>query len=226
MTGLRSPRHARALHLVTAVAAACAVLLQLVLVARGAAVLDETEDPGLATRLIRFASYLTIWSNVLVAWTAAALARDPGRDGRAWRALRISAVVVIFGVMVVHFFLLRPLLDLEGWNQAADTLLHVVVPALAVVGWLAFEPRGRVTWPLLGPFLALLGLWLTHTLVRGAVVDWYPYPFLDVLEIGYGRTLLNVGLVCAVMVGLFALARLVDRRLDRSSERESLARAD
>ena len=207
---------ARWFHLLTFVVAAGAVVLQLVLVIQGGRVLDETSRPDLGTRLIRFASYLTIWSNVLVAWSAATLAFGLDRDTRLWRALRLDAVVVCFGGGVVHFFLLRPLLDLDGADRLADVLLHTVVPLLAVIGWVAFGPRGRVTRADLLPFLVVPIGWLVYTLVRGAFVDWYPYPFVDVVEHGYGAVLLNVLGVTCVMLGLALLAVAADRRLTRT----------
>ncbi len=179
-------RPASAWHLLTAVVTAGALVLQLVLIVQGNTVLDESEAPGLGTRLIRFASYLTIWSNVLVAWSAATLVSNPFRHGgRAWRALRLNAVVLVLGGGIVHFFLLRPILDLDGADLLADKLLHVVVPILAVIGWLGFGPRNRVTRGDLVPFLVLPVLWLVCTLVRGPFASWYPYPFIDVDEHGY-----------------------------------------
>lgn len=203
----------RAFHLVTFVVAACAVVLQLVLVLQGNSVLDETSRPDRDTRVVRFASYLTIWSNVLVAWSTLTLALGWDRDTRAWRALRLDAVVICFGGGIVHFFLLRPLLDLEGWNLAADRLLHVVVPLLALVGWLLFGPRGRASTADLVPFLVLPVFWLGYTLVRGAFVDWYPYPFVDVGEHGLGVVALNCVGVSALMLLLAAGAIRLDARL-------------
>lgn len=51
----------------------------------------------------------------------------------------------------MHFFLLLPLLDLNGADLVADRLLHVVVPMFAMLGWLLFGPRRQV---------ALLAAWL------------------------------------------------------------------
>ncbi|WP_183092257.1 Pr6Pr family membrane protein [Nocardioides stalactiti] len=204
---------ARWFHLVTFAVAAGAVLLQLVLVVQGGRVLDETSRPDLVTRLVRFASYLTIWSNVLVAWSAATLAFGRDRDSRVWRALRLDAVVICFGGGVVHFFLLRPLLDLHGADLVADKLLHLVVPLLAVVGWVWFGPRGRATRADLLPFLVVPVGWLVLTLVRGAFVDWYPYPFIDVVEHGYGVVLLNVLGVTVLMLVLALVAVAADRSL-------------
>ena len=87
--------------------------------------LDETDQPGLGIRLGRLISYFTVQSNVLVAVTSVQLARDPGRDGPTWRVVRLAAVVGITVTGVVHFLLLRPLLDLDGADYVADKLLHL-----------------------------------------------------------------------------------------------------
>jgi hypothetical protein len=209
----KSASTARAWHLVTFLVAAFALVLQLVLILEGKTVLDQAAAPDLATRLLRFVSYLTIWSNVLVAWSALTLAAGADRDSRVWRALRLDAVLVCLGGGIVHFFLLRPILDLSGGAALADHLLHQVVPILAVVGWLVFGPRNRVGRSDLVPFLVVPGVWVVYTLIRGAFVDWYPYPFVNVTEHGYGVVAVNVIGVGVFMVALFALAHWLDGRL-------------
>lgn len=200
-------------HLVTSLLAAFAVVLQLVLVIQGHKVLDEHNRPDLDTRLVRFCSYLTIWFNVLVAWSTLTLALGRDRDTRVWRALRLDAVVLATVGGLVHFFLLRPLLDLTGWDLAADRLLHMAVPALALVGWLVFGPRGRAQNSDLLPFLVLPVAWLGYTLIRGELVEWYPYPFIDVNEHGYAVVLVNALAIAAAMVLAAWGAVVVDRRL-------------
>jgi hypothetical protein len=66
-------------------------------------------------------------------------------------------------------------------------------------------------------WLAYPLVWFAYTLIRGASVDWYPYPFVDVAAHGYGRVLVN-GIAMAVAMGLgaLALAWLGNRRLARS----------
>jgi hypothetical protein len=99
----------------------------------------------------------------------------------------------------------------------ADRLLHTVVPLLAVVGWLVAGPRGQVDRSDLGPFLVLPLIWIAYTLIRGAIVDWYPYPFIDVEEHGYAVVALNCLGVATLMLALFGLALVVDRRLTRAT---------
>lgn len=209
------PGAARAGHLLVALVAGGAVLFQLVLVVNGSATLLPEGEPTLAVRLGRFVSYFTILSNVLVAAVAWPLVRDPGYDGRVWRVLRLDAVVAIAVTGVVHWFLLRPLLDLDGADWLADKLLHVVVPVLAVGAWLLLGPRRRTTWADLLPALTFPVAWLGLTLARGAVTGWYPYPFLDAGDLGYPMVLVTSVGVALLLTGLAAAAIALDPWLER-----------
>ena len=205
---------ARYFHLLTFLVAAFAIVLQLWLVLDGYAVIDDSTRPDTGTALVRFCSYLTIWSNVLVAWSTLTLALGRDTDTTWWRALRLDAVVICFGGGVVHFFLLRPHLDhLYGWSIVADRMLHVVVPILAGLGWVLFGPRGRATVRDLGPFLVLPVAWLIYPLIRGPIVDWYPYPFIDVGEHGYPQVLATCVGVSVLMLALARGAVSLDRKL-------------
>ena len=206
-------RLARPWHTVTAVVTWAALALQLVLIIRGGVVLDETSPPALGTRLIRFISYFTILTNLLVAVTTTTLALGQTVAPRWWRVLRLNAVVGITVTGLVHWFLLRPLLDLSGADYVADKLLHVVVPLLAVVGWVVFGPRGKAERSLLLPSLIYPVGWLIYTLVRGAVANWYPYPFLDVRLHGYPAALLACAGVAVLLIALTWGAMVLDRRL-------------
>jgi len=189
---------ARSWHLLTATVALVALALQLILVIQGGRVLEEAHPPSMTLRLLRFGAYFTIQSNLLVLLTTAVLARDPAYDGPRWRVLRTAATTGIIVTGLVHWFLLRPLLHLHGADYVADKLLHLAVPVLAVIGWLAFGPRPRMSrpssmratvWPL---------AWLAVILGQGAATGWYPYPFLDHRELGWDHVLI-------VCVGIFVL---------------------
>ena len=199
------------MHLVVAVVAWFALLFQLALTVSGEAVLVETDPPGLARRIYQYVAYFTIQSNLLVAITSTALARDPALDRTGWRVARLAGLVGITVTGLVHFVLLRPLLDLDGANWFVDKLLHMVVPVLAVAAWAWVGPRPRASvreaayglvWP--------LG-WLAWTLVVGRVDGWVPYPFLDADENGWGA----VGIACAGITVLFLLLLAAYAWLDR-----------
>lgn len=213
--GVVTPSSRRTVHAIVTLVALVAVLWQLALVVTGESVLAETARPGLATRVGRFASYFTILSNLLVLATSAMLARVPDRDGSSWRVVRMAAIVGITITGVVHWFLLRPILDLQGGSYVVDKLLHVVVPVLALVAWFVAGPRGQASrrevllsllWPL---------AWGGWTLVVGALSGWWPYPFIDADDLGWGAVLVNlVGIaVLFAVVGLGFVG--ADRALGR-----------
>jgi uncharacterized membrane protein len=202
---------ARAFHALTAVVALVALALQLVQVAKGSVVLVDAHPPGLLDRLLRYVAYFTIQSNVLVLVTAAQLARDPARDGRGWRVVRTAAISGISVTGLVHWFLLRKLLDLHGADYLADRLLHLAVPILAVLGWLVFGPRPRLDWGVCLRAAVWPLAWLVVILVQAAVTGWYPYPFLDHDRHSWGYVL---GVCLGILVLFFAVLAVI-REYDR-----------
>jgi hypothetical protein len=220
---------ARRWHLVTAVVVVGALLLQLALVLAGEGVLLEEDPPSKVEQLGRFFSYFTIQSNLLGAAGVLALALDADRDGRAWRAVRLAGVVGLAVTALVHFFLLRPLLDLEGLSYLCDKLLHMVSPAMIVVGWLVFGPRPRVTRREVGWSLGWVLAWTGWTLGVGAVTGWFPYPFLDFDAKGWGAVVVALVGITVVFAVFFGVAGWLDRRLSPaprsgSAPRQTLSR--
>ena len=208
-----SERAGRVWHLVTFAVAVFALVFQLVLILRGDSVLDEANAPGTPEAVRRYFFYFTIQANALVAFDLLAGRHARHRHSRLLRVLRIDAVLGIAVTGVVHWFFLRPIMNLEGASYLADKLLHVVVPLLAVVGWLVFGPRGLVSRADIWPALIWPIAYLLLILATGPVFDWYPYPFLDVAEHGLGVVLLNsLGITVLFLAVAFAMA-WGDRRL-------------
>jgi hypothetical protein len=84
----------------------------------------------------------------------------------------------------------------QGAQRLADVLLHYVIPALYVIHWWLDYSKGVLRWvhPLLWSIYPTV--YLVYALIRGSIVDSYPYPFIDAADLGYGRTLLNsIGLL-------------------------------
>jgi hypothetical protein len=164
-----------------------------------------TVKPSRAVRVWRFFSYFTTQANLLVVATSLSLARRPDRDGSVWRVARLNALTGITITALVHWFLLHPLDHFRGLLWASDTLVHIIVPVLVVLGWLRFGPRRRI-----GLRVVMLGLiwplaWLLYTLIVGGITGWYPYFFFDLGETGPG----GVALYCvAILILLFVVSCL------------------
>jgi len=202
-------RAARVLHTVVALCALAGVGTELVTAL--------VEGPGVAStmaeRLVRLFSYFTIQSNILAGVVAAALALRPDRDGRIFRVIRLDAVLCIAVTGIVYHAVLRGLHELTPSGAFANLMLHTAVPVLTLAAWLWVGPRPRITWSTVAWSVAYPLVWIAYTLARGAVVGWYPYPFLDVGEIGLGAALVNTAIVAVVFLVLATAARWVDRRL-------------
>jgi hypothetical protein len=158
-------------------------------------------------------AFFTIQSNLLVGATTLLLAIRPDRSSLVFGTFRLIGLVAITVTGIVYHVALASLLSLAGLHQLANQLVHTVVPLLTVIGWLVAGPRGQATaraaW--LSPIYPLA--WLAFTLIRGAVIDWYPYPFVDVTKLGYAETVLNCVWVSLLFLGLAAGAAALDRRL-------------
>lgn len=156
---------------------------------------------GALARVTDTLSYFTIWSNIAVAVVATLLATGPWRDTFARRVLRLSSLLMITVTAIVYQVVLAPDIDVAGWSLLTDPILHAVTPLVTVVVWAVWGPRGWVTARLVPWALAVPFLWIVWMLVRGAVVDAYPYGFANVAELGYAVVARNL-----VLVLLFALA--------------------
>ena len=155
--------------------------------------------------VVNFFSYFTNLANL---FAAAVLLRGAARSwaGRqpspTDERLRGMAVVYMTVVGVVFSILLRNV-DLGALRPWINVLLHYVMPVAVVADWVlrpGTTPTGARDW-LLVPAVPLL--YVIYVLVRGAVVGWYPYPFLDPRLGSYGSVAMHV----IAIVALFLLTQ-------------------
>jgi hypothetical protein len=199
---------------VTGLIVVCGIVIQLLVTGNG----HEGFFPDNPERVFNVFAYFTIQSNLLLGGTALLLAAQPDRPrGTLFRTLRLNGVLCIAVTGIVYHAVLAGSDDLHGWGAVTNFLLHTVTPVLGVLGWLLFGPRGATDWRIVAWSIVYPLLWLVFTLVRGAFVGFYPYPFVDVGEHGYGRVLLNCLLVAVLFLALAAGANALDRRLNRKT---------
>jgi hypothetical protein len=205
----------KAWNLFIAVVVVASLGTQLVLVIRGHNVLVDAagNKPAMATRVVRFFSYFTVLSNLLVAYTVVTLVKNPEQDGRVWRVLRLNALVGIAVTGLIYVTLLRPVVNLSGIPKLTDVGMHYVVPLATVIGWLFFGPRPRIDNAALLPSLIYPAAYIAYTFVHGATTDWYPYPFTDVVTLGYLVTLRNGVGICVLLLGVSTLFMYADSKV-------------
>ncbi len=171
-------------------------------------------DGDLAAAAVRFVSYFTILSNILVAlaMTLPWLAPE-SRLGRFFLepSVRTAILVYIIIVAVIYHYLLAPLYDPQGLELLATTIEHVVTPGLYILDWFLFVKKGTLRFGSAFAWLGFPFLYAGYSLVHGAATGFYPYPFLDVTSLHYEQVAINM----ALLVGVFAVLGLVAIALDR-----------
>ncbi len=175
---------------------------------------------ALVPRTMHFFSYFTILTNILAA--AALLAPVIAPGSRAGRYLdrptvrtAIAGYIIVVGT--VYYALLRNIGHAEGWTLFFEHVLHYVTPPLFVADWLLFVPKGGVPWRTGFACLGFPAVYGTWTLGHGALSGWYPYPFLDVPDLGYPRALLNMAGLVVAFLALELILVAVGRALARTS---------
>lgn len=170
---------------------------------------------GAAARTFNVFCFFTIQSNVIVGVTSLLLGLDPTRSSTIFNAFRLTGVAAIALTGLVYHSVLRGLFDLESWALVADHVIHTIVPVMGVSGWLIFGPRGRTSSRVAKLAVIFPVCWLFFTLVRGEIIHFYPYPFVDVLHLGYGRVAVNCVWVAVLYLGMASGLTVLDGWLAR-----------
>jgi len=172
-----------------------------------------------------FFSFFTIQSNILAAALLALTAIVHRRERTPlFDALRGAVTLYIAITGVVFALLLSGLQEsLQTPVPWVDFIVHKLIPIVVVADWLIDPPRHRLSLGMGALWLCFPAAWLVYTLVRGASVDWYPYPFVDVSKLGYDGVLLR----SAVLLLAFAAAAVsfvvIGNRRAAARPREHLA---
>lgn len=185
-----------------------AVVLQYWLVITG----DAGADP--INRTLNFFSYFTILTNILAATAMTASVIAPGsRLDRPGARTAIATYIIIVGV--VYHLLLRDMWEPQRWQWVADMILHYVTPALFVLDWMLFVPKGAVPWRTAVLALVYPVTYMGWTLWHGSWSGFYPYPFVDVPKLGLQQVLNNGGRMAlaflAIGLALIGVGRLLNR---------------
>ena len=117
---------------------------------------------------------------------------------------------------IVYNLILRFLWNPKGLGQVVDELLHTIIPILFVFTWLVLIPKATLKWSNILSWLIFPLLYLIYILIRGLSAGYYPYPFLDVKQLGYNKVFLNsLGVLVAfllVSILFIAINRFIKRQ--------------
>lgn len=166
-----------------------------------------------------FLSFFTIQCNLLVAiglTCSVFLPRTKAGLFFSGTSVQTATVLYIFIVALVYNTVLRGLIALEGWGYTVDNMLHVLVPILYIVYWAFFTPKNRLHWKDGLMWIIFPTVYLIYSMIRGALVHWYPYPFLDAGKYGYGTVSVNVIVMITVFFGAGIVLIWINRMITKN----------
>ena len=163
------------------------------------------EDNSIGAIVINMLGYFTILTNTLTAVVLTTLSLFPNsRMGKVFARPKVFGCVVtsMLWVGVGFHILLSDYWSPDGMEAVTNYLNHYIVPSALLLIWLAFPPKMQI--PKWTPFIweiypVIYGI---YVILRGKLIDKYPYPFFDVNVIGYPKALLNGLVILIVILGI------------------------
>lgn len=168
---------------------------------------------------VNFFSYFTIETNLLVVVTLllSAFAVAAGKRHR-FDILRTAVTVYILVVGIGFSFLLSGLEDVAltavPWD---NTVLHYIIPVAVFVDFLIDRPRRTLSFKKSLMWLLFPIGYAVYSLVRGALVGWYPYPFLNPsLKGAWSVAFVVVALLVLGVALVWLVGKLTTRKTTKS----------
>lgn len=179
--------------------------------------LRMAEGGGFFRALVFFFSFFTILTNLGVTLVYLAVASgQPRLRFLAGPTARTLLAGSIFVVMMIYALVLQSLWNPQGLMWVADMGLHYVAPILFLVWWLIGPHPVRLRWGRVGVMMLYPVIYLVWVVVRGVSIGRWPYPFVSVPDLGWGRVLVNMTgmavLFLVVFLGVIALSRALNAR--------------
>lgn len=155
---------------------------------------------------VNYFSYFTIDSNLIATGVlvAAALHRDRASTPRL--DLVRGGAVVYMSITGIVFTLLLSNTDVDTAIPWVNSVVHELMPLVMLADWLTTPPAARLRLRHGLLWLSFPLVWIVYTIIRGAIVNLYPYPFLNPANGGYA----SVAVYCvAILIAMLVVSALV-----------------
>jgi hypothetical protein len=163
-----------------------------------------------------FFSYFTIESNLFAAFVllVSAYCTAKGKRGPFLSSARGAATLYMVITGLVFSILLSGLKGVHFTAVPRDNvILHYIMPVVVLLDWIIDRAQPGVTFRHGLRWIIYPLIYVGYTLVRGPIVGWYPYPFLNPAHHGYGPVAITIVVITVVAVGIiYILTRVPVRK--------------
>ncbi len=171
--------------------------------------------------IIRYFSYFTILTNLLVAVCSTTLLFYPKLSWSKFfsRQKVLTAITVyILVVGIIYNVILRFIWNPQGLQIIVDELLHSVIPCLFFIYWLLFVAKNQLQWKNVLPWLLYPLVYIIYIFIRGAFAGFYPYPFINMGQLGLKQTLINAAGITIVFLIISLLLVAIGKMMNRKPQ--------
>lgn len=160
-------------------------------------IINRTTD--ISEAVIRYFSYFTILTNLLVAVCYTSLLLKDQKSERFFKQPSVLTAVTVYILIVglVYNLVLRSQWNPQGLQLLADNLLHTVTPLFVLLYWIIYVPAKDISWKQTPAWMLYPLLYLMYVIIRGSFSNFYPYFFIDVSKLGYANAFTNALYVTA-----------------------------
>jgi hypothetical protein len=146
----------------------------------------QNRQADVAETIIRFFSFFTILTNILVAlyftsrlplFNKTPLARLSNKG----TITALTSFILVVGL--VYQIILRGIWEPKGFQIIIDELLHSVIPIFVLLYWVLYMDREDLKISNNQNWLWYPALYFVCIIIRGHFSNFYPYPFINVFEI-------------------------------------------
>ncbi|MCC5929101.1 MAG: Pr6Pr family membrane protein [Cyclobacteriaceae bacterium] len=166
--------------------------------------------------LVQLFSYFTVLTNLLVTIYCTVQLLSPNQQNRTKLFLRpetlTALTVFILLVGTIYHLVLKSLWNPEGLLMITDEIYHTFVPLGTLALWIVSTNNKSGNLKKLYSWILYPVLYLLFILIIGNFSDFYPYPFLNVTELGMGKVMINSLYLLMVMILLFLIFYFIDKK--------------
>lgn len=178
----------------------------------------ENRQTDVFETIIRFFSFFTILTNILVAlyFTSRISIFNKVSFRKISSKGTLTALTVFMLVVgLVYQIILRSTWHPTGFQRIIDELLHSVIPLFVLVYWLLFADIAELKFQNCKNWLWFPIFYFVYVIIRGHVSNFYPYPFINVSEIGYFQVLINFLIVSGFLLLVMGILIFIGHKIKK-----------
>ena len=178
----------------------------------------ENRVESVPETVIRFFSFFTILTNLLVGiyfvfYFINSLNNKKYFLAKPGNLTALTVYITIVGL--VYQLVLRSTWKPEGLQKVVDELLHTIIPVLVILFWIYYENKKELKYKSIFQWLVYPIFYLFFILIRGSFSNFYPYPFVNVVTLGYSKVIVNSALLVLIFTIISALFIKIGRQFSK-----------